>query len=67
MFNSRVPIHFYQQKRKILEKARDYHEKELGNIYKEINTINELLKGDERRETGDIPSQSFGVLEEENR
>lgn len=67
MFNSRVPIHFYQEKRKILEKSMYFHEKELENIYKEINKINELLAGDERRETRDIPSQSFGVLEEENR
>lgn len=67
MFNSRVPIHFYQEKRKILEKSMYFHEKELENIYKEINKINELLAEDERRETRDIPSQSFGVLEEENR
>ena len=67
MFNSRVPIHFYQEKRKILQKAMYFHEKELENIYKEINKINELLEGDERRDARDIPSQSFGVLEEKSR
>lgn len=67
MYSYKVPIHFYQEERKVLQKAINYHEAELGKMYKRVNEINKLLEGDERRETADIPSQSFGALEKENR